>query len=232
MGISARATTTVNWILENLVPPVMRDPLVKLGIKIIMKEDAPLFLSFKQKAPLMTPDDFMEAYKSLRRDVLARETDLNKQSIDMILKNAVGERVLDIACGKGYLTKRLAENGFRATGVDFEISRGLIDRPRLEFVKGDLYEIPFGDKSFDTVICAHTLEHVLDMEKAVAELRRVCGKRLMIVVPRQREYRYGFNLHINFFPYPFSLMRLMRNEGGHCVPAGLDLFYYEDVGDE
>ena len=37
------------------------------------------------------------------------------------------------------------------------------------------------------------------------------------------------NLHINFFPYPFSLLKAMKNTKGKCVKAGLDLFYYEDI---
>lgn len=226
---SPKMTTAINWCLENLLPPVLRDPLVKLMIKIFFKEDADIYLEMKGKAPFMGPDDFKNIYSRLKKDVLNRETDLNQQSIALILENVVGSSVLDIACGKGYLTKMLANKGYKATGVDFGIDSDLAVGTGAKFVSGDIYDIPFEDALFDTVICAHTLEHVLDMEKAISELRRVAKKRLIIVVPRQREYKYGFNLHINFFPYPFSLLKVMRSPKGYCVMAGLDLFYCEDL---
>lgn len=43
------------------------------------------------------------------------------------------------------------------------------------------------------------------MNTALAELRRVAKRRLIIVVPKQRNYKYTFELHINFFPYLFDL---------------------------
>lgn len=51
----------------------------------------------------------------------------------------------------------------------------------------------------------HVLEHVPDMDAAVSELLRVTKKRLLIVLPRQREYRYTADLHIRFFPYEYNV---------------------------
>ena len=50
----------------------------------------------------------------------------------------------------------------------------------------------------------HTLEHVQRIDLALAELRRVAKHRLIIVVPKERPYRYSFNLHLHFFPYPWN----------------------------
>lgn len=63
----------------------------------------------------------------------------------------------------------------------------------------------FPDRSFETVTCTHVLEHVPDMDAAVSELLRVTKKRLLIVLPRQREYRYTADLHIRFFPYEYNV---------------------------
>ena len=32
-------------------------------------------------------------------------------------------------------------------------------------------------------------------------------RRLIIVVPQEREYRFTFNPHLHFFPYPHSFLR-------------------------
>lgn len=83
---------------------------------------------------------------------------------------------------------------------------------RVNYVEGSLTKLPFDDNEFDVVVCTHALEHIKDIAKALSELRRVCRKKLIIVVPRQREYRYTVDLHINFFPYEYDLRRLMQLE--------------------
>lgn len=102
---------------------------------------------------------------------------------------------------------------------------------KIKWIKGRIEKLPFADKSFDTVVCAHTLEHVLDIQKAISELRRVTKKRLMIVVPKQRPYRYTFDLHLHFFPNVCSLQLIMGNNiNGSCIEIEGDLFYVEERG--
>jgi len=105
--------------------------------------------------------------------------------------------------------------------------------PAVEFREENLGGLSFPDRSFDTVVCTHTLEHVLDLPRAVAELRRVARDRVIIVVPRQRPYRFTFDLHVRFFPLRCSVLdcfpavpglvsRRLENLGG-------DWYYQEDL---
>src|SRR3546814_14668647 len=96
----------------------------------------------------------------------------------------------------------------KLTGVDFIIDSETRKRAEgISFHEANIERLPFPDKSFDTVICTHVLEHILDFRGALAELRRVAAKRLIIVVPQEREYRFTFNPHLHFFPYPHSFLR-------------------------
>ncbi len=55
-----------------------------------------------------------------------------------------------------------------------------------EFVKhADILDLPFGDSSFDMVICNHVLEHVKNDAKAMSELYRVLkpGGTALLIVP-------------------------------------------------
>lgn len=72
--------------------------------------------------------------------------------------------------------------------------------------------MPFEDNSFDTVICTHALEHIKNEKKALKELRRICRKKLIIVVPRQRDFRYTFDLHINFYPYRYNVEAMLESD--------------------
>jgi SAM-dependent methyltransferase len=46
----------------------------------------------------------------------------------------------------------------------------------------DIYNLPFEDGRFETVLCSHTMEHVEDPDRFYAELRRV-GKTVTLVLP-------------------------------------------------
>ncbi|RMH69030.1 MAG: class I SAM-dependent methyltransferase [Bacteroidetes bacterium] len=46
----------------------------------------------------------------------------------------------------------------------------------------DIYHLPFANQQFDTVLCSHTMEHVDDPDRFLAELRRV-GREVTIVLP-------------------------------------------------
>jgi len=76
---------------------------------------------------------------------------------------------LNICCGK-------TDGG----GVNADIVAHM-QLPR--FVQVDsIYELPFRDEEFDSVLCSHTIEHVDDPQRFYAELKRV-GKHVTLVVP-------------------------------------------------
>jgi len=145
--------------------------------------------------------------------------------------------VLDVGCGTGYLLGALAQRAgatpHEFTGVDFQIEPGIAARhPQVQFREADIEKLPFDDSSFDTVICTHVLEHVLDIETAIGQLRRVARRRLLVIVPLEREYRFTFNPHVHFFPYPHSFLRHVTPVplNARCEVIGRDLLYIEDRG--
>ena len=78
-------------------------------------------------------------------------------------------------------------------------------------------------------MCTHVIEHILDLRGAIAELRRIARRRLIIVVPREREGIYTFNPHLNFFPYAHSFLRAMIPVPANhvCCDIGRDIYYME-----
>lgn len=98
----------------------------------------------------------------------------------------------------------------------------------IHYEKATITNLPFETNFFDTVICTHALEHIKDYECALKELRRVCKKRLVIVVPRQREYKYTFDLHMNFFTYAYHVQKLLKNPKAQILEIGNDWVCVED----
>ena len=161
-----------------------------------------------------------------------RETDLNVGCMDAILEDVVGRTVLEVGCGRGFLAQRMSST-HQVVALDIVLDYHLPARcPGVQFVQGNIERLPFRDRQFDTVVCTHTLEHVQRLFTALSELKRVTRRRLIVVIPKQRPYRYTLDLHVHFFPYEVSLLNLMRTSDavGICRTIGGDLFYMEDRG--
>ena len=98
-----------------------------------------------------------------------------------------GDRVLDAACGTGDLAiADRAAGALTVTGLDFSermLARARRKAPTLEWVVGDLLELPFEAGTFDAATVGFGIRNVSDLERGLAELRRVLrpGGRLAIL---------------------------------------------------
>jgi demethylmenaquinone methyltransferase/2-methoxy-6-polyprenyl-1,4-benzoquinol methylase len=87
-----------------------------------------------------------------------------------------GDRVLDACCGTGDLAIACAREGGNVTGLDFAermLERARRKAPAIEWVRGDLLELPFEDASFEAATVGFGVRNVEDLERALRELRRV-----------------------------------------------------------
>ena len=115
-----------------------------------------------------------------------------------------GERVLDVGCGTGALTRVLAERvgpSGHVTGLDLNagmlaVARGLVDAPNVAWREGNALEMPFADGTFDLVTCHQGLQFFPDRAAGLAEMRRVLqpGGRLALAVWRSTDYNPVFKL--------------------------------------
>lgn len=229
MKLSRNVTNIFNWILDNLIPPIIRDSRFVMTpfFLLLFRKKFKQFMNFKENVLELNADEILEYYKELSSYHINRKTDLNKKSINFILNNIEGNHVLDISCGKGFLANKIMnKHGINVVGIDFIISDEMKKSVNPTFVESYIEEIPFPDNHFDTVVCTHTLEHIVNINLAIAELRRVSKKKLIIVVPKQRNYKFTFDLHLHFFPYKYSILSLMKNKGS-CVCLENDWVYYE-----
>jgi len=97
-----------------------------------------------------------------------------------------GDRVLDACCGTGDLAVAALRAGATVTGLDF--SERMLERARrksaeIEWVQGDAEQLPFEDASFDAATVGFGVRNLADLERGLAELRRVLrpGGRVAIL---------------------------------------------------
>lgn len=107
-----------------------------------------------------------------------------------------GGRILDMGCGNGSYTERLADGFDQVTGVEVEearleeFRRRIAERPdvhRFDLRLQSAEDVDDADGSYDAVIAIETLEHVVDHERAAAEAFRLLrpGGAFYITVPNR-----------------------------------------------
>lgn len=106
-----------------------------------------------------------------------------------------GRDVLDIACGEGYGADILAASAKSVVGIDISPeaithAKSHYRDPRIFFRVGSATDIPIPDASVDMVVSFETIEHLVDHDRMMQELRRVLrpGGLLLISSPNKLEY--------------------------------------------
>lgn len=132
-----------------------------------------------------------------------------------------GTSLVDIGCGPGTYTRRLAQRhaGLRTLGIDRsprQLARARrrarstgVDNCRFEL--GDVLRLPLADQSVDAVLASRLLMVVSEPARALAEIHRVLrpGGRCFIAEPRP-----GLRAAL-----PMFVLRLVDDQNGAGIAA-------------
>jgi ubiquinone/menaquinone biosynthesis C-methylase UbiE len=90
-----------------------------------------------------------------------------------------GDRVLDVACGTGAVSRVAAERvGDTGRVVGLDVNSAMLGvaqarLPQLEWRQASVLELPFADDEFNVVLCQFGLQFFPDRPTALREMRRV-----------------------------------------------------------
>jgi ArsR family transcriptional regulator len=125
--------------------------------------------------PLQDDDDMRRLHHSL---------------IELTVATPLGD-LLDIGCGQGRILKLLGSRAQRAVGVDIDADARQLARAELLLAgiencslrKSDMYNLPFADAEFDTVLLDDVLANAREPMAAINEARRILkpGGRLLLL---------------------------------------------------
>lgn len=125
----------------------------------------------------------------LSGDQLTYHYDLAEEFMNS--KGITSGKILDIACGTGYGSKKLSGKDYQIIAADYDQQQiekntvALAEYHDITFKQEDITSISFPDNTFDVALSMETIEHV-EPHKSLRELKRVIkdGGYLIISTPQ------------------------------------------------
>ncbi len=151
------------------------------------------------------------------------------------------KKVLDAGCGKGRFARVLLERnpGARIAGLDLSEEMIRLIPAGIDKVAGSMNELPFADSAFNAIYATESLEHAVDVEKAVSELCRVLtpGGSLAIIdknadhwgrleTPRWERWFGRREIEKLLFQYCHSVHSEFLSYWSDVRPDGLFIIWY------
>lgn len=127
-----------------------------------------------------------------------------------------GDQVLDVGCGDGAYVRWMAPHvgpQGRVLGMDIspdylKVAAGRTPTAsfvaRIDWLAGDIHQLPFADNTFDLVWCAQSLFSFPDALRALCEMRRVAKPRGVVAILEDD------TLHQILLPWPVELELALR----------------------
>jgi len=148
--------------------------------------------------------------------------------IESYLRPSGGEYLLDVACGDGYYSRKMASRGAKVEAIDIDPERirnasTYHNVPNVQYQRANAENLPYVDGTFDKVVSVCALEHFHNPQKAIDEAYRVAkpGGRLVLHVDsftyreisdELRNYHRKHYYVENYFTIQ-SLSKLLANSG-------------------
>ncbi len=115
------------------------------------------------------------------------------------------DSLLDAGAAEGYTTylvKKIFGTDAECADLSQEACKRAGEIFSLKATPCDMHHLPYGDGTFDVVLCSEALEHVSDPQKVLGEIMRVAKKAVIITVPHETESPADArepHAHINLF---------------------------------
>jgi ubiquinone/menaquinone biosynthesis C-methylase UbiE len=135
---------------------------------------------------------------------------------DTILVNLIqdisqSENLLEVAAGTGILSIQMSEHVSHVTAIDIapemlniaKEKSGRMQKYNIDFEIGDICNLRFGNKSFDTVVASNVLHLLFKPEIALQEISRVLTDRGMVIAPT---FCHGANFRSKILSRIFALV--------------------------
>jgi len=146
-------------------------------------------------------------------------------------------KALEVGCGDSF-GQELIEQSFKPeeyTGIDLDkkmiakaLERG-VGKGNVRFEEADVTDLPFDDRSYDSVFNFGCIHHITDWKKALEEIYRVIKPGAeFLCVDFDKEYfkRYFWWGKKWMMPHPYTTMYTQEEFKSHMESLGMELIYH------
>lgn len=156
-----------------------------------------------------------------------------KSVVDLV--DIVPNNILDVGCASGWFLSEIFLVYPKANCVGVDVYKKAIDYGKkrykeLKLVQADAHNLPFKNDSFDLVICTEVLEHVVDPEKVLGEIKRVLSNDGIAIVEMDSgnflfkvvwylwtNVRNGVWHHSHIYPFDAKKLEGMIKKSGFTI---------------
>lgn len=135
-----------------------------------------------------SPSDLAVSYDSEDYAMLNSpiETERHVKRIMRYLRPRSDDRLLEVGCGRGWLTHRMQQLCPATYGIDVN-PNSLTHGVAVNLATMDAVDLQYEDAQFDHLYSFHAIEHIVEAERAVQEMQRVLvpGGRILLVYPAE-----------------------------------------------
>jgi 2-polyprenyl-6-hydroxyphenyl methylase / 3-demethylubiquinone-9 3-methyltransferase len=127
-------------------------------------------------------DDLGDRWYTASDDPVALLRAESRLKVPWVVKNTSKQspcaKVLDVACGAGFLSNALAASGHQVTAIDLstqslQVAKEHDETHSVNYLEMDAHHLQFPDATFDVVCAMDFLEHISDRDQIIKELGRV-----------------------------------------------------------
>lgn len=137
-----------------------------------------------------------------------------------------GSRVLDVPCGTGQFCWEIAAAGYSVTGID--VSQAMLDQAArcgssadVSLRQGDIFKLPFDEKSFDAAICMR-FTNLVPARLRVSALQELTRVARVVVISYY--HRYSLKYASRWLRYVLKLRATLNSRHSRkCLQRELQL---------
>lgn len=134
------------------------------------------------------PPDYYQ--KGVKKNLLQQIWHKQKLGIIISLINSskiTPKNILDVGCASGWFLKQISIQYPMADCIGIDVYKKAIKWGKshyksLRLIYADAHSLPFPNESFDLVICAEVLEHVIEPEKVLKEINRILTPKGIAII--------------------------------------------------
>lgn len=162
------------------------------GFKVFLEQEKVIANDeYKNEDPYSVEENINSEFHIRRKELTVELL----QEVVFSLKANRKFQVLDLGCGQGHITNemhKVLDGHAEFSGLDYSISAIAYAHehfPEIDFVVGDVYDMPYANEFFDVIVCNNLWEHVPNPLFLLEKIKKTLKPNGFLIISTPSRYR-------------------------------------------